>query len=477
MAGPSHLIVGDGITALAFLETCLGRDFHAVTIVGKTASQLGRGIAYAKGEAGTPWRFAYLLNSPADDIDPVFAAWLTRHWADIEQTMTGRKPDWLSAAAPLVEAGDIYGVNAPREFYGDFMEDQAQQMIAKLRDQGTRVVLVDDMATSIKVDARKVVIQTSAGHQFEAETADIAPGGAETMRFDGDDGPFSAPSVFGHEHRISEHIKKGAEIFCIGGNAAMLDVLRLCQSHIANDQIKFAFCAPEGEVPPPLVPRLPRKLTKPKLTFGHATAASFLSEIRGEIDAAEAGGDERREIRAGFRAHFLEHPLQLYVADPLEAAQVSKQLRFWLRGGPRDTIFDMRRLVETGHVRIVQGRALGDETMAEGSSVVVEAEDGPQHRQNTGFVVNCAGAGPRSRFDPLTENLLEQGLIARSPSGGLTTCEGCQSRAGNIRYLSPAVTQIGDEVVAMPLYDAHMQRTYVGRGSPCHVEWVSERLG
>ena len=59
------------ITALAFLETCLGRDLQEI---GKCASQLGRGVAYAKGEEGTPWRYAYLLNSPADD--PEFAAWL-----------------------------------------------------------------------------------------------------------------------------------------------------------------------------------------------------------------------------------------------------------------------------------------------------------------------------------------------------------------------------------------------------------------
>ncbi len=32
-----------------------------------------------------------------------------------------------------------------------------------------------------------------------------------------------------------------------------------------------------------------------------------------------------------------------------------------------------------------------------------------------------------------------------------------------VRHLSPATTVIGDEVVAMPLYDAHMLREYVRR--------------
>ncbi|GFE48919.1 hypothetical protein So717_06720 [Roseobacter cerasinus] len=463
MPGPSHLIVGDGITALAFLESCLTRDIVHVTVVGRTASQLGRGVAYARDAEDAPWRFAYLLNSPADDIDPAFAAWLAENWDRIEITMAGRKPDWLRAAAPLVAAGDVHGVNAPREFYGDFMELRAQQIIDQLRKAGIKVTLIDDIATSMRVEDHKVSIRTSGGQMLDAQSADVAPGGPETMRFEGDDGPFSAPSVFGYEHRISEHIKAGSEIFCIGGNAAMLDVLRLCQSHIPDSEIRFAFCAPEGEVPPPLVPTLPRRLAKPNLSPGHASAQSFLSEIRREIDAAEASGHERRDVRAGFRAHFLEHPLHLYVADPEEAAEVAKVLRFWLRGGTRDTIFDMRRLVDAGRVQIVKGHVRRIETTNTGATVVFDDEHGVTQRRETGFVVNCAGAAPHSRFDPLTEDLLRQGLIDRNRSGGLVIDAKCQTKAPNLRYLSPAVVQLGEEVVAMPLYDAHMLRTYVAR--------------
>ncbi|MEO1745846.1 MAG: FAD/NAD(P)-binding protein [Pseudomonadota bacterium] len=338
----SHVIVGDGITALAFLETCARRNLTQVTVIGKSATQIGRGIAYAKGEEGVPWRYAYLLNSPADDIDPVFASWLADNWKAVETKMAGRRPDWLSAAASLVAEGDIYGVNAPREFYGDYMEDRARNIIASLADKSIEVRLVDDIATSLETTDDGVCLHTKAGQIIRAQSADIAPGGPDTMRFDGDDGPFSVPSVFGHEHRVVEHVRNGAEVFCIGGNAAMLDVLRLCQSVIPDEQLKFTFCAPEGEIPPPLVPRLPRKLTKPNLTKGHASAESFLLQVRREIDAAEARGENRREIRAGFRAHFLGHPLSKYVSDTSDAAQVARKLRFWLRGGTRDTIFDMR---------------------------------------------------------------------------------------------------------------------------------------
>ncbi len=465
MSNRSHIIVGDGITALAFLETCFSQGFRDVTIIGKRASQLGRGIAYAKGEVGTPWRYAYLLNSPADDIDPAFAVWLADHWTTVEATMSERKPDWLAAAAPLVEVGDIYGVNAPREIYGDYMEQLAQRAVADLAKDGTTVHFVDDIATGLSMSEDEVFVRTQKGQMITGGSADIAPGGPETMRFDGDDGPFSAPSVFGYEHRISEHIKKGAEIFCIGGNAAMLDVMRLCQSHLSDDNLKFVFCAPEGEVPPPLVPRLPRKLTKPQLTKGHETAESLLVEIGREIEKAEAGGDERREIRAGFRAHFLETPLQNYVADSVEAAQVSKALRFWLRGGTRDTIFDMQRLVRDGKVRVIKGRVMGIETTASGAIVDVDEGNGETRRHPTGYVVNCAGAGPNSRFDPLTEDMIAQNLIRKLPGNSLATGSGSRAGSSALRYLSPAVTQIGPETVAMPLYDAHMLRTYVARSA------------
>ena len=85
----THLVVGDGITALAFVEN---RSFSAgdsLTILAPNAKQIGRGVAYAKGQAGAPWRYAYLLNSPADDIDPQFAEWLSANWEMGHDTMAG----------------------------------------------------------------------------------------------------------------------------------------------------------------------------------------------------------------------------------------------------------------------------------------------------------------------------------------------------------------------------------------------------
>ena len=288
-------------------------------------------------------------------------------------------------AAPLVERGDVYGVNAPREIYGDYMEELAGAALGRLRAKGVTVETVDDTASAITPRGDGVEIRLGQGRTLFAHSADIAPGGPSTLRIAGDDGPFAAPTVFGQEHRIAEHIMAGAEIFCIGGNAAMLDVLRLCQSLIPEAALRFVACAPDGEIPAPLIPRLPRTLTTPKLSHGHATAQSFLAEVRGEIDAALARGEEMREIRAGFRAHFLANPLPGYVETETEALKVPATLRFWLRGCTRDTILDMRRLVGEGRARMIKGAVKA-----------IEPRELRRAMEGTGFVPGpVTGLGPR----------------------------------------------------------------------------------
>ena len=289
-----------------------------------------------------------------------------------------------------------------------------------------------------------------------------------TMRIAGDEGRYAVPSVFGHENEIAKHIQAGAEIFCIGGNAAMLDVLRLCLSLVDEQDLSFVVAAPDGSIPEPLVPRHPRRLTKPELSTDHDSAESLLAEIWREIEKARRAGDNMREIRAGFRAHFLATPLTTYLSDPNEARRIPGQLRFWLRGGTRDTILDLQRFVASGLVRIIPAH-VAEVTHSETGACVtmLDPSGGPLERE-TGFVVNCAGAGPNSRYDPLTEQLLEAGDLRICPiSKGIVTGPNLHTGVPGLRYLSPSVTVIGDEVMAMPLYDAHMLRSYVRRaGAP-----------
>ncbi|MEO0915173.1 MAG: hypothetical protein AAFY59_19665, partial [Pseudomonadota bacterium] len=68
------------------------------------------------------------------------------------------------------------------------------------------------------------------------------------------------------------------------------------------------------------------------------------------------------------------------------------------------------------------------------------------------------------RHDALTEHLLERGWLSVCPvNKGLEVGAGCRTGLGAVRHLSPATTVIGEEVMAMPLYDAHMLRTLAAR--------------
>lgn len=458
----SHrIVVGDGITAAAFVETSDLPNGSILTIISPNVHAFGRGVAYAADDAETPWRYAYLLNSPADDIDPDFAAWITQNWDVIRGKMEGRRPDWIAAAASLLASGDTFGLNIPRAFYGDYMEQRVARVFADLRAKDVTINFVAQTAVSIAEVDGAITITTNSGAEYTADYVDIAPGGPSTQRLQGDDGPFSAPSLFGNEARITEHIKAGAEIFCVGSNATMLDALRLCQSVVAEDKLRFVACSSDGSIPAPLIPRMPRYLTQPKLKSGHKTAQDFLDDVWQAMQTARAAGDQMREIRAGFRAYFIDNPLSTFLPDIDEARLVPRTLFHWFRGGTRDTILDFQRLLDPGVTRTIAGRVSAIETAENGARVLTTDRAGNVSSYDTGFVINCAGSGRNSTFDPLTEQMIADDIIARCPvTGGLAVGEKCATRLSNVRHLSPATTIIGDEVMPMPLYDAHFLRTW-----------------
>ena len=459
-----HLVVGDGITAAAFVAHCDVGAGDRLTILGARASQLGRGAAYADQNADDPWGYAYLLNSPADDIDPSFAVWLAENWDRVKERMAGRQPNWLGAAEPLLARGDTYGLNAPRAFYGEFMAEQVAANLADLHAKGVEIDLIDGMALSVSPKDAGLHVQTDTGKTLTVDSIDIAPGGPSTQRFAGDDGPFAAHTLFGNEARIAKAVTAGAEIFCIGANATMLDVLRLCQSVIPEDAVNLVACSPSGGLPPPLVPRLPRRLTSPALTAGHATADSFLAEVWDAMESARAAGDEMREIRAGFRAYFITHGLHHFVPNMDQARLVPRVLRHWLRGGTRDTILDFHRLMKAGKCRTIGGGVFEITHTDTGAQVHTRDKAGNITTLDTGFVVNCAGAGPQSSYDPLTTQMLDRGWLALCPvTGGIAVGANCMTGLAGVRHLSPATSVIGEEVMPMPLYDAHLLRTWAAR--------------
>ncbi len=457
-----HIIIGDGVTAAAFAENCSFESGDELIVIGKNAAHLGRGLAYAAEPKETPWRFAYLLNSPAEDIDPNFGLWLEENWENISAKMQGRRLDWLAAAQTLVSQGDIKGLNVPRAFLGDFIEERTRNALAKHKQNGLKIQLINNTAIAIEKRPDGFRIETTDGRYFDADTVDIATGGPETQRIDGDESAFSAPTLFGNEERIAEHIKKGSEILCIGMNATMLDVLRLCQSLLPENQIRLAACSPRGSLPEPLIPQLPRKIMRPNLKGPYETAESFLAAVKENMKAARKDGHQMGELRSGFRAYFIEHGLKHFMPNIEEARKVPNTLRHWLRGGTRDTIMDFKRLSAIGSTKIICGGVHAIEPTASGAEVIFKDNAGVLTRRETGFVINCSGAGSQFTFDPLTRSLIDRGWVkVCTQSGGIEVGKACCTTIAGLRHLSPATTVIGDEVMPMPLYDAHLLRTQV----------------
>lgn len=460
-----HAIIGDGLTASAFLENADAEHIDEFIVIGPNASQLGRGLAYASAPAGAPWEYAYLLNSPASDIDPEFKLWLEENWAVIEHKMQNRKPDWLAAARGLIAKGDVSALNIPRQFFGDFLVGRLNTVISRYKSQGKLVRIIEDTAISIAQDGTEFHILTDNGETISAHSIDVAPGGPRDQRMDGDESEFSAPTLFGNEERIIEHVKRGAEICCIGMNATMLDALRLCQSALQDRDIRFSAISPRGVLPEPLIPDR-SDLFVPMLQTGHLSAISFLNNVKDSLDQAKANGFEQREIRAGYRAFFLEHGLAKFVPNMEEAKFVPRTLRHWLRGGTRDTILDFHRLMVDGVTDIARGAVREIQPNEDGATIISVDEMGNVQRKKVGFVINCSGAGSSFEFDPLTNALIEDRIIdICQTSGGIVVGKKCSTKYKKLRFLSPATTIIGGEVMPMPLYDAHLLRSWVKRSN------------
>lgn len=300
---------------------------------------------------------------------------------------------------------------------------------------------------------------------LSADRVDVAPGAPTTQRIDGDEGPFSVPTLFGHEVQIADHIRAGREVFCIGTNATMLDSLRLCQP-LAGEEFSFVACSPSGRLPAALIPQLPRRVFTPHPSAGHASAASFLSELQDQIQAAQKDGLAIREVRAGMRAFFVTHSIADFVTDPQEAPKVPAKLRHWLRAGTRDSIQDFERLCHTDQTRLLSGAVERIESRDKGAVVHYRDANGDAQRYETGLVINCSGSVMNAGHDPLTQNMIDQGILEVSRAGYVVG-DCCLTGWENLRHLSPATAKIGDEDLPMPLFDAHLLRVWAAR---CYAE-------
>jgi len=454
-----HVVIGDGLSAAEFATTRRAEANDTITIIGPDVHNLGRGVAYSKAPEDAPWRYAYLLNSPSRSVDPEFSNWLPANWDLMVERMSGRLPDWLAAAKPYVKVGDIAGLNAPREIYGDFAHHRTMKKLDELRSRGVRIQLLQTHVEDIKPDSSTLSVTTRDGQQLVADSVDIATGGPQNQRFDGDNEASSFPALFGYEEHITNKLQNGGRIICIGASAAMLDCLRLTQSVQHESAIQFTALSPTGTLLKALKPSANFNPTQYELTGTFERAEDFLDAIKLLHQRALDSGDSFYETRVGMRNLFAKTSLTEFVPDLIEARKVARPLFSHFQGGTRDSIDDFHRLMMSGNTDIVAGRVKHIAHKNGVATVHYSDVAGQQATLTANVVVNCAGPGNENRFDKLTRTMLKREWISTcEQSGGLLVGEGGRTTVDGVRYLGPAVTSIGNKVEAVPLFDASRLR-------------------
>jgi len=457
-----HIIIGDGLTAAEFANTCQCGAGDTLTVIGPDLDNLGRGIAYARAPKTAPWKYAYLLNSPARSVDSAFSDWLSEHWSTIAENMAGRSPDWLGSALHYVELNQIASLNAPREFYGDFFHADTLNKLQVLEEKGVSVQRIKSRASNIEFDGKQLHVGIDNGDQLIADSIDVATGGAQNQRISGDDNENSFPDLFGFEARIIEKLGAAGSIIAIGSGAAMLDCLRVCQSVQNEQNLNFTAISPSGKTLKPLRPGDTFKPANYELNGVFERAVDFVDAIKIQQEKALASGHNFYETRVGLRSVFFNKSVNDFVPNIDEARKVATPLFKHFEGGTRDSIDDFHRLEKTGQTRILAGRVQRIEQNRDGASVKFVDSDGNQQTMNASVVVNCAGPGRENRFDTLTKKMLEQRWINICPqSHGLLVGKNGHTSIPGVRYLGPAVTSIGDIAQQVPLYDAFRLRRVV----------------
>lgn len=457
-----HIIVGDGITAAEFATTRRVSAGETITIIGPNVENLGRGIAYAKECAGAPWRYAYLLNSPAISVDLEFSQWIPANWDFLVERMSQRSPDWLGAAKYYVDHGQESMLNAPREIYGDFFHAKVCEKLDVLRSAGICIELLPTRVVGIEPCNNKLKITMQNGQQLSADSVDVATGGPQNQRFIGDDDEHSFPELFGNETKIASKLGSVGNIICIGAGAAMLDLLRFCQSIQTEANINFTAISPSGRVLKPLRPGPVFNPAQYELNGTFACAQDFLSAVILQQQNALHAGHNWYETRVGLRSLFMKTSLNEFIPDINEARKVALPLFNHFQGGTRDSIDDFNRLLESGNTHIVAGSVCQITHDEKQATVVYSNSEGCLFKQRADVVVNCAGPGRTNRFDELSSAMLQQGWISHCPhSGGILVGNDAKTTAKGVRYLGPAVTSIGDSTQPVPMYDAYRLRMAV----------------
>jgi len=463
----THVVVGDGATAAAFAQHAPVAAGDRLIIVGPHVAQLGRGLAYQDHAPHAAWRYAYLLNSPNEVAHADFVPWFAAHWDRIAPDIERHQPRWLRFGAAHIAAQDWGALFAPRAIFGDWIETQSEANLRRLADAGVDVVLRSASVLQLSHGAAGFHLRLDTGEALAADSVDVATGGAEPQRFSASDGPGVFETLYGAEARIAEALVPGDTVTCIGGNAAMLDVLRLLQSLQDENAIRLRVIR-RGPSPEPLIARRPRQPgVRPDLSGPFACADALLSEIDAACARFRAQGATMLELRRGFTAWFEDTDLNTLLPKKAEQRRAQQHMERRFLRGTHDSIADFERLHTNGQVEVVEGTVETVISSAPRGADVTYTAAGQAHSLWSPIVINTAGPRDPLALDPLARSMLEQGLLRSNPEKtGVMVGDDLGCEVNGLRYLSPAVTEIGARVLALPLYNMSKLWDIVAAATP-----------
>lgn len=236
----------------------------------------------------------------------------------------------------------------------------------------------------------------------------------------------------------------------------MLDVLRLMQSVMDEQDIRLRVIT-RGTEPEPLIYTRPRKApVEPRLTGPFDTAEALLSSVDAEIAKFRAKGASMAELRSGYLDWAVETGLKTLLPSLTEQRKIMTQLERRFRRGTHDSLADYARLRAAGQIIEDQGEITWVYAESANKIRIRFKRMGTEHAEEikTQVAINTSGPGDQFAVDLLTSGLIRKGWLRMNDTKtGLIVGPGLETEVLGLRYLSPAITEIGEEVLAFPLYD------------------------
>lgn len=469
MSPQHHVIIGDGATAAAFASSLKLDRGSRLSIIGADTARFGRGLAYADSGECKLWRDAYLLNSPSEAVDAEFVSWAAAHWPELEKRMSTGQAHWLEFGAEHLAARDYGALYWPRSIFGDYLERQAEQVLAKLVEGGVRVEKRSAIATSMAKQGNTIRITLQSGEALIVDSVDVATGGPSNQRYGADAGSTAFTRLYGNEHAIECAISQGeCTVTCLGANAAMLDVLRFLQSVMPEQDIRMQVITTTDSLPEPMIPVRPRQRpVEPVFTQRYDTAAEFIHAVDDQMEQFRESGASMYELRRGYYEALGSGQLSHLIASVDERRKVMPLLARRFLRGTHDSIADFERLRAAGQIELVFGRVESVHARQPyENDIRLKTAEGSIQKTTVPVVINTSGSGGQLAFDLVTSEMIRHGWLQLDESRqGIVVGSRLESNMPNVRYLSPVVTEIGTDVLAFPLYDVAALKKSVERAS------------